>query len=114
MQGFLHRLKDGFNENAFSYLLTLRLIPLFPFWAVNIVPGLLSVPLRTFTLSTFIGIIPATFVFAYLGEGLGDVFMNQEEFSLSSVAEPKLVLALTGLGILALLPVLWKKFKKHH
>ncbi len=112
VQGILHRLKDGFNENAFTYLLTLRLIPLFPFWAVNIVPALLSVPLRTFSLSTFIGIIPATFVFTLVGSGLGEVFMSQDEFSLSSVVKPKFLIALTGLGILAILPVLWKKFKK--
>ena len=112
VEGILHRLKDGFNENAFAYLLTLRLIPLFPFWAVNIVPALLSVPLRIFTLSTFIGIIPATFVFTLAGSGLSEVFLSQSEFSLSSVITPKLLLALTGLGILALLPVLWKKFKK--
>ncbi len=111
VEGMLYRLKDGFNQNAFSYMLTLRLIPLFPFWVVNIVPSLLSVSLSVFALSTFIGIIPASFVFNLIGAGLGEIFTNNEAFSLSSVVTPKLLLALCGLGLLALLPVLWKKLK---
>ncbi len=70
------RLEAGFRADAFSYLLFLRLVPIFPFWLVNLVPALLGVRLRTFVLGTFIGIIPATFIYAGLGNGLGRVVEN--------------------------------------
>ena len=67
----LLKMEKGFQENALSYLLVLRLIPLFPFWLVNLVPALLGVPLRTYVIGTALGIIPGTFVFASVGNGLG-------------------------------------------
>ena len=56
---WIRRLEAGFRENALSYLLVLRLVPLFPFWLVNLVPAFLGVPLTTYALGTFVGIIPA-------------------------------------------------------
>ena len=55
---WLQRLEGGLRRDAFSYLLVLRLVPLFPFWLVNLVPAFLGVPLPTFALATFLGIIP--------------------------------------------------------
>ncbi|NIO41362.1 MAG: TVP38/TMEM64 family protein, partial [Burkholderiales bacterium] len=52
---WLGKLRDGFKENALSYLLFLRLVPAFPFWLVNLAPALLGVPLRTYVLGTAIG-----------------------------------------------------------
>lgn len=108
----LRKMEAGFRENALSYLLVLRLIPLFPFFLVNIVPAFLGVPLRTYALATFFGIIPGAFVFASVGSGIGSVFdqMNAE-FDPASVLTPQVITALVGLAVLSLLPIAYKKFK---
>ena len=67
------KINAGFTENAFNYMLFLRLVPAFPFFLVNLAPAFTSIPLRTFVLATFIGIIPGTFVFVNLGETLGRI-----------------------------------------
>jgi uncharacterized membrane protein YdjX (TVP38/TMEM64 family) len=108
---FLKRMEAGFQEDALNYLLVLRLIPLFPFWIVNLVPAFLGVPLRTYVLGTFIGIIPGSFVFASVGAGLGSVLDSGQEFSPASVLTPQIVIALIGLAALALLPVAYRKVK---
>ncbi|MDH3769892.1 MAG: TVP38/TMEM64 family protein [Nitrospirota bacterium] len=108
---FLQRMEAGFQENAFSYLLVLRLIPLFPFFIVNLVPAFLGVGLRTYVLGTFIGIIPGSFVFTSVGAGLGSLFDRSETFSPGSVLTPEIVTALVGLALLALLPVVYRKIK---
>jgi len=107
----LGRMQDGFNENAMSYLLVLRLIPLFPFWLVNLAPALLGVKLRTYVTATLIGIIPATFVFSLIGAGLGSLFDAGETFTLKGAMTPEIIGALAGLALLALLPVTYKKIK---
>jgi uncharacterized membrane protein YdjX (TVP38/TMEM64 family) len=108
---FLKRMEAGFQEDALNYLLVLRLIPIFPFWIVNLVPAFLGVPLRTYVLGTFVGIIPGSFVFASVGAGIGSVLDSGEEFSPSSVLTPQIVIALVGLAALALLPVAYRKLK---
>ncbi len=105
----LKKMEAGFRENALSYLLVLRLIPLFPFFVVNIVPAFLGVPLRTYAIATFLGIIPGSFVFASVGAGLGSIFDSMETFNPSSVLTPEVVTALVGLAVLSLLPVAYKK-----
>jgi uncharacterized membrane protein YdjX (TVP38/TMEM64 family) len=107
----LQRMEAGFKESALSYLLVLRLIPIFPFFIVNIVPALLGVPLRTYAIGTFLGIIPGTFVFASIGAGLGSVFDRMEEFSLQGALTPEVTIALVGLAILSLVPVAYKKLR---
>jgi uncharacterized membrane protein YdjX (TVP38/TMEM64 family) len=97
-------IQAGFANNAFSYLMTLRLIPAFPFFLVNLVSGLTRVNLRTYMLATAVGIIPGSFVFAYAGRQLGTIN------SLREIASPQVLLAFTLLGLLALLPTLYKKF----
>jgi len=99
------KMQRGFQEDAFSYMLTLRLIPLFPFVAINLAAALLQIKLRTFFFATLVGIIPGSFVYVTLGTGLHDL---TQEASVS----PRVVLAFVGLGILALLPVVYKKIKK--
>lgn len=125
---FVARLAEGFAKNAFSLLLFLRLTPVFPFWAVNAVAGLSGVPFRVFVAATAIGIIPASFAFALLGEGLDQAIDAQLAsqaacaasrgiencpFTLeaSALLSPGLLLGLTGLGLVALIPLalrLWK------
>ena len=107
----LKKMEDGFRENALSYLLVLRLIPLFPFFVVNLVPAFLGVNLRTYMIGTFIGIIPGSFVFASVGAGLGSIFDAGQDFTLTGVLTPEIVTALVGLAALSLLPVVYKKVK---
>ncbi|MGI9502415.1 MAG: TVP38/TMEM64 family protein, partial [Geminicoccaceae bacterium] len=108
---WLNKMEEGFRDNAFSYLLVLRLIPVFPFFVVNLVPAFLGVGLRTFTLATFIGIIPGAFVFASVGAGLGSVFDQGESFSPAAALTPEVITALVGLAVLALVPVAYQKWK---
>lgn len=96
-------IQDGFSKNAFSYLMTLRLIPLFPFFLVNLVSGLTRVKLATYVAATAIGIIPGSFVYAYAGRQLGTIN------SLKEIASPNVLLAFTLLGLLALVPVFYRK-----
>ena len=108
---WLGRLEAGFQRNAFSYLLVLRLIPLFPFFIVNIVPAFLGIPLATYIVATFFGIIPATFVFSSVGAGLDSLFESGEDFSAAGILTPEIILALAGLAVLALLPVVYQKYR---
>lgn len=107
------RMQEGFTENAFFYLLTLRFIPLFPFVVVNIAAALLQVPMRTFFIGTFLGIIPGSFVYVSMGVALRQV-SQKSDFSPKIILDPQILLALIGLGILSLLPVLYKRIKNHH
>lgn len=122
----LKRLAEGFHEDAFSYLLFLRLVPLFPFWLVNLAPALLGIPLKTFVLATAVGVIPNTFAFAFAGAGLDSVIAAQKAAKLACIAAggtdcyraldlkalitPKLLIALGMLGLLALIPVLVRRY----
>jgi uncharacterized membrane protein YdjX (TVP38/TMEM64 family) len=107
----LERMEQGFREDALSYLLVLRLIPLFPFWLVNLVPALLGVPLRTYLLATAVGIVPGTFVYASVGHGLGALIETGGTPDLSIIYEPEILTPICGLAVLALVPVLYKKLK---
>ncbi len=109
---WLKKMEKGFQEDAFSYLLFLRLVPLFPFWLVNIVPALLGVSARTFVLATFLGIIPGSFVYVLVGHGMGHAFDANQTPSLAILKDPVVLLPLLGLGLLALVPMLYRKFKK--
>ena len=108
---WMQKLEEGFNENSFSYLLTLRLIPLFPFFVVNLVPALLGMRLMPFFVATLVGIIPGSFVYVTVGAGLGSVFDSGEEFSPSSILTPEIITALVGLAVLSLLPIAYKRIK---
>jgi uncharacterized membrane protein YdjX (TVP38/TMEM64 family) len=108
---WLQKMEAGFRENALSYLLVLRLVPLFPFFVVNLVPAFLGVPLSTYVLGTALGIIPGVFVFASVGAGLGSLFDSGQAFRPSGILTPQIVIALLGLAVLALIPVAYKKIK---
>lgn len=107
----IRRMEEGFRENAFSYLLILRLVPLFPFFVVNLAPAFLGVSLPVYVGATLIGIIPGSFVYAQIGTGLGSVFQSGEEFSAENLVTTDIVLALVGLALLSALPIVYKKFK---
>jgi uncharacterized membrane protein YdjX (TVP38/TMEM64 family) len=99
------KINAGFTENAFNYLLFLRLVPLFPFVLVNLAPAFTNISLRTFVLATLIGIIPGSFVYVNLGQTLGRID------SLSGLVSTETLGALVLLGLLSLLPVLLRKFR---
>jgi uncharacterized membrane protein YdjX (TVP38/TMEM64 family) len=125
----LRRLADGFREDAFAYLLFLRLVPLFPFWLVNLAPALFGVPLKTFALATAVGIVPGTFAFAFAGAGLDSVITAQKAAKMACIAAggtdcylridlhalvtPKLLIALGVLGVVALIPVVLRRLYGH-
>jgi uncharacterized membrane protein YdjX (TVP38/TMEM64 family) len=121
------RLAAGFRENAFSYLLFLRLVPLFPFFVVNLVPAISGVRLTPFVAATFLGIIPATLAFAFVGAGLDSVIAAQEaaykaclaagqagcrlNFDARAAVTPQLLTALSALAIVGLIPLLVKRLR---
>lgn len=127
----LATLAEGFRQDAFSYLLFLRLVPVFPFFLVNLAPAIVGVKLAPFVAATALGIIPATFAFAFVGAGFDDVVDDQSEafyaceaagradcqidFNLTAALTPQLVAALVALGLVALIPVAVKRLqaRKH-
>lgn len=129
---WLEKLRAGFQENALNYLLFLRLVPLFPFWLVNLAPALLGIGVTTYVFGTFVGIIPGTFAFTFAGVGLDSVIDAQQtaydqcvaaqganaatacEFKLDpgALVTKELLIAFAALGVVALIPVILKKFKK--
>jgi uncharacterized membrane protein YdjX (TVP38/TMEM64 family) len=109
--GAVQKMRAGFQENALSYLLVLRLVPIFPFWLVNLVPALVGVPLGTYVIGTFLGIIPGTLVYASLGNCLDTILAQGGRPNLGIIFEPSIILPLVGLSLLALLPVAYKKWR---
>lgn len=103
--GRAKKIIEGFQENAFNYLLFLRLVPVFPFWLVNLVAAITSVKLGTYVLATFLGIIPGSFIFANLGQSLGRIESLGELWSKETIA------AFVLLGLFALAPILIKKLR---
>ncbi|MCI0407508.1 MAG: TVP38/TMEM64 family protein [Acidobacteria bacterium] len=99
------RLIQGFHANAFHYLLFLRLVPVFPFWLVNLVPAFTPISIRTYVLATALGIIPGSFVFVNLGRSLSHIER------LDDLLSAEVLLSLGLLGGLALLPVAVKGIK---
>ncbi|WP_404424137.1 TVP38/TMEM64 family protein [Thalassospira australica] len=110
----IRKMEAGFAENAFSYLMVLRLVPLFPFWLVNLVPALLGVKFRSFVLGTAIGIIPGTFVYVSIGDGLGALFDQGKTPDLGIIFEPRILTPIIGLAVLAMIPVIYKKFRNRN
>lgn len=111
----LRKMEAGFRENALSYMLVLRLVPLFPFFLVNLAPAFLGVPLSTYVVATFFGIIPGAVVYASVGAGLGLLFQQGRAPDLGIVFRPEILGPLLGLAALALLPVVYKRLKgKRH
>ena len=107
----LHKMEAGFNNNALSYLLVLRLIPVFPFWLVNLVPALLGVRLGVYVLGTAVGIIPGTLVYALVGDGLSAVLEAGEALDMTMIFQLRFLAPLLGLAALALLPTIYKLVK---
>jgi uncharacterized membrane protein YdjX (TVP38/TMEM64 family) len=107
----VRRLEAGFREDAFSYLLCLRLVPIFPFWLVNLVAGATGMRLRVYLTATFFGMIPGAFVYASLGNGVGALIAAGRHPDHYVIFRPSILLPLIGLAVLALLPVAYKRWR---
>jgi uncharacterized membrane protein YdjX (TVP38/TMEM64 family) len=123
----LAKLADGFRNDAFNYLLFLRLVPIFPFWMVNLAPAMFGVDLGAFMAATSVGVIPATFTYAFVGAGLDSVIAAQEaaynacmaagrgdcklDFDFKAALTPELFLGFAALGLIALVPVAVKRLR---
>ncbi len=124
--GFIDRFAEGFREDAFNYLLFLRLVPLFPFWLVNLAPALFNVRLGSYFTATLIGILPGTFAYAFIGSGLDSVIEAQRaanpacdtnpdcvvSLDTSALITGELLVAFAALGVVSLIPPVLKILKK--
>jgi uncharacterized membrane protein YdjX (TVP38/TMEM64 family) len=108
----VRKLETGFHENAFSYLLALRLTPVLPFFLVTLAVAFLGVRLRTFVAATVLGLTPIAAVYATLGAGIGDALEIGAHDPLAAAREPTVIGGLLGLAALALLPVILKRFRR--
>lgn len=109
--GTVKKIKDGIDENQWSMLFLIRLVPAVPFFVANLIPAFLEVPLYRFVVSTFVGIIPGGLVYTSVGAGLGEVFERGETPDLGIIFEPRILLPILGLITLALLPVILKRLR---
>lgn len=105
---FMAKMEAGFNENPFSYMFALRLLPVVPFPVANIAPALLGAKYREYAITTACGIIPGVVAYTWVGSGLGATFAAGEDPNLAIIATNMLP-ALAALGIVALIPVAYKK-----
>lgn len=110
---WVKKMERGFQKNAFFYLLFIRFIPIFPFWAVNLVAALLNTPLRIFVTATLIGIAPVTFIYSLLGKGLSTLLEQDKTPDTSILFEPTIFFSLCGLALLSLLPIFFRKRKNN-
>lgn len=110
--GAAARLQQGLRENEWSALLIMRLVPAVPFFIANLLPAFVGAALHRFAVTTFLGIIPGTFVFTWVGAGLGEVFARGETPDLSIIFAPHILGPILGLAALSALPIILKRFKK--
>ena len=106
---FLGKLEKGFSQNAFFYLLALRLVPAAPFWVLNIVPALTRMSITKFLAATFIGIIPGSFAYVWVGRGFDQVLAAGKTPDLGTLASPNILLPLVALAALSLMPILLRR-----
>ncbi len=112
---FLQKMEKGFKKSASSYLLFLRFAVVFPFWLVNLAPAFFGVSLWTFTWTTFVGIIPGSFVYTQAGRGLEEIFATGKDFSFNSLFNTHMKIALACLALFSLTSaILKKRNKKRH
>lgn len=110
-EGRVKAIKEGIDENQWSMLFLIRLVPVVPFFVANLIPALVGVSLWRYVVSTFIGIIPGGLVYTSVGAGLGEVFARGETPNLGIIFELHVLLPILGLAALALLPVVLKALR---
>jgi uncharacterized membrane protein YdjX (TVP38/TMEM64 family) len=107
--GLLDRIRPGLERDGFFYLLTLRLIPVVPFWLANLAPALVGMPFGAYAAATALGIIPGTAVFSGIGAGLGEILAAGGRPELGVIFSPPILLPLLGLAALSLLGAWWRR-----
>ena len=116
VDGVVKKMADGFRENAFGYLFVIRLAPVFPFFVVNIAAALFDISLGRFIAATFFGILPGTFAYAYLGQGVDSVLVAAQasgrEAQISDLVTRDITLAFFALALVALIPTLVRQIRK--
>ena len=116
VDGVVKKLADGFRENAFGYLFVIRLAPVFPFFVVNIAAALFDISLARFVAATFFGILPGTFAYAYLGQGVDSVMIAAQEAGrqaqISDLVTREITLAFFALAAVALIPTIVKQVRQ--
>lgn len=110
--GAVKQIKDGIDENQWSVLFLMRLVPAVPFFVANLIPAMVGVPVSRFVITTFLGIIPGGVVYTSVGAGLGEVFERGETPNLGIIFEPQILLPILGLCALAALPIVLKMLRK--
>lgn len=111
-EGKLGKLIAGFGQNAFAYMLTLRLIPLSPFGLVNVAAGIAHAPFRAYLAATVVGSIPICLIYTNLGAGLGEVFRSGREPDLSVMTDPQVFVPLACLALMSLVTAIVGRRKK--
>jgi uncharacterized membrane protein YdjX (TVP38/TMEM64 family) len=109
--GALETLRDALRRDGFSYLLAIRLLPIVPFWLTNLAAAACGMPLRPFVLATLIGIMPVTFVTAWIGAGLGQVLARGETPDFGLLFSWPILGPLVAMALLSLTPVIWRKWR---
>ncbi|WP_245280305.1 TVP38/TMEM64 family protein [Pseudorhizobium pelagicum] len=116
VDGVVKTLAEGFRENAFGYLLVIRLAPVFPFFVVNIAAALFDISLGRFVAATFLGILPGTFAYAYLGQGVDSVLVAAQqagrEAEISDLVTGEITLAFLALAAIALTPTIVRQLRR--
>jgi len=105
------RIEEGLRRDAFSYIVILRLLPIAPFWLINLALGLIDIPLPVFVGASFIGILPVSLIFAGLGSGLNHVLRKGGHIDPHIILEPRFILPLAGLAILSLGPIIYRRLR---
>jgi uncharacterized membrane protein YdjX (TVP38/TMEM64 family) len=103
----LSKLREGFQADAFNYLLTLRIAPVVPFWITNIAPALFGMDLKRYVIATFAGIIPGTYAYAFIGQQVGAAVGADGGGVVKAVA-----LGLGALAVASVIPLIWKRIRK--
>jgi uncharacterized membrane protein YdjX (TVP38/TMEM64 family) len=107
----LGKLRDELRRNGFSYLLAIRLVPIFPFWLINLAAALCGMRLADYAIATLIGIMPTTFILASIGAGLGQVLARGETPTSSQLFSWQILGPLMALAVVSLIPVIWRKWR---
>ncbi|WP_342715490.1 TVP38/TMEM64 family protein [Natronohydrobacter thiooxidans] len=110
--GRIKQITDAIRANEAPVLFSLRLMPVLPFFVMNVVPALIGVRLRVFVVTTFFGIMPGGAIYTWVGAGLGEVFARDESPDLGIIFEPHIIGPLIGLAALSLLPVIVKQLRR--
>ncbi|GMN89265.1 TVP38/TMEM64 family protein [Francisella sciaenopsi] len=110
-KGSIEKMRRGFEKDVFNYLLILRLIPIFPFFIINIAAGMFGVKFRDFFWATLLGIIPGSVVYVWVGTSFAYVIQQGADINLGIILEPQFILPLIALAVLSIVPVIIKKRK---